>query len=124
MVWVETPTNPTMKLVDIAAVAEIVKKHPNVWLVVDNTFMSTYCQVRTCTFVCRRAGTDARAWLKLETPVRNRKFWWIARFVVCDGGLLLHTLFSFVGTMRVSVQLRLCPGMGLMYDPKIASHVF
>lgn len=44
LVWVETPTNPTMKLVDIAALAEVVKKHPKVWLVVDNTFMSSYCQ--------------------------------------------------------------------------------
>ena len=34
-----------MKLVDIAAVAKVVKEHPKVWLVVDNTFMSSYCQV-------------------------------------------------------------------------------
>ncbi len=27
LVWVETPTNPLMKLVDIAAIAEITKKH-------------------------------------------------------------------------------------------------
>jgi len=44
LVWVETPTNPTMKLVDIVAVAKIVHQHPNVWLVVDNTFMSSYFQ--------------------------------------------------------------------------------
>ncbi|KAF0311425.1 Cystathionine gamma-lyase [Amphibalanus amphitrite] len=44
LVWVESPTNPTMKLVDIAAMAAVVKKHPNVRLVVDNTFMSSYCQ--------------------------------------------------------------------------------
>jgi len=44
LVWMETPTNPTMKLVDIAAVAAVVKKHPKVWLMVDNTFMSSYFQ--------------------------------------------------------------------------------
>ncbi|KAG0730139.1 Cystathionine gamma-lyase [Chionoecetes opilio] len=44
MVWIETPTNPTLKIVDIAAVAAIVKKHDNCFLVVDNTFMSPYFQ--------------------------------------------------------------------------------
>lgn len=44
MVWVESPTNPTMKLVDIAAVSAVVKKHGKSFLVVDNTFMSPYLQ--------------------------------------------------------------------------------
>ncbi|XP_050726452.1 cystathionine gamma-lyase-like [Eriocheir sinensis] len=44
MVWIETPTNPTLKVVDIAAVAAIVKKHGCSFLVVDNTFMSPYFQ--------------------------------------------------------------------------------
>lgn len=44
MVWIETPTNPTLKVVDIAAVASIVKNHSNCFLVVDNTFMSPYFQ--------------------------------------------------------------------------------
>lgn len=44
MVWVETPTNPTLKLVDIQAVANIVHRFPGVVLVVDNTFMSPYNQ--------------------------------------------------------------------------------
>mmetsp|Transcript_11810 Transcript_11810/g.20112 ORF Transcript_11810/g.20112 Transcript_11810/m.20112 type:complete len:398 (+) Transcript_11810:94-1287(+) len=43
LVWIETPTNPTLKLVDIAAVAQIVHRH-NAILVVDNTFMSPYSQ--------------------------------------------------------------------------------
>ncbi|CAL1287805.1 unnamed protein product [Larinioides sclopetarius] len=44
MVWVETPCNPTMKIVDIAAIAQIVKRHRKSFLVVDNTFMSPYFQ--------------------------------------------------------------------------------
>lgn len=44
MVWIETPTNPTLKLVDIAAVAALVKPRENTFLVVDNTFMSAYFQ--------------------------------------------------------------------------------
>ncbi|KAF8930682.1 hypothetical protein BGZ47_000447, partial [Haplosporangium gracile] len=43
LVWVETPTNPTLRLVDIKAVAEIAHKH-NTKLVVDNTFMSPFFQ--------------------------------------------------------------------------------
>jgi cystathionine gamma-lyase/cystathionine beta-lyase len=43
LVWLETPTNPTMQIIDIAAVAEITKKH-NLMLAVDNTFASPYLQ--------------------------------------------------------------------------------
>jgi len=43
MVWIETPTNPTMKLVDIRAIADIVNSK-KITLVVDNTFMSSYFQ--------------------------------------------------------------------------------
>jgi cystathionine gamma-lyase len=41
--WMETPTNPLMKLCDIAAIAEIAKKR-NIITVIDNTFMSPYFQ--------------------------------------------------------------------------------
>jgi cystathionine gamma-lyase len=43
MIWLETPTNPLMKLCDIRAVSEISKK-ANMLLVVDNTFMTPYFQ--------------------------------------------------------------------------------
>jgi cystathionine gamma-lyase/cystathionine beta-lyase/cystathionine gamma-lyase/homocysteine desulfhydrase len=43
MVFVETPTNPVMSLVDIRAVAEITRRR-GIRLVVDNTFMSPYFQ--------------------------------------------------------------------------------
>jgi len=43
MVWIETPTNPTMQIVDIKAVAQIAKEH-NLLMVVDNTFASPYLQ--------------------------------------------------------------------------------
>ncbi len=42
MIWVETPTNPLLKLVDIAALAA--SKPPGCVLVVDNTFASPYFQ--------------------------------------------------------------------------------
>jgi cystathionine gamma-lyase len=43
LVWIETPTNPTMQVVDIQAVAAITKAK-NLTLVVDNTFASPYLQ--------------------------------------------------------------------------------
>jgi len=42
-IWVETPTNPLLKVVDIRAVAAIAHAH-NIQLIVDNTFMSPYFQ--------------------------------------------------------------------------------
>ena len=43
MVWVETPTNPLLRLVDLHAVARIAKKHGLI-AVCDNTFASPYVQ--------------------------------------------------------------------------------
>lgn len=43
MIWIETPTNPMLKLVDIKKCAEIAKAK-NITTVVDNTFMSPYFQ--------------------------------------------------------------------------------
>ena len=43
MMWVETPTNPMMNVVDIAALSEVAKAQ-NILLAVDNTFASPYLQ--------------------------------------------------------------------------------
>ena len=43
LVWVETPTNPLLKLCDIAAVAQLCKEK-RVWLAVDNTFLTPALQ--------------------------------------------------------------------------------
>lgn len=43
MIWVETPTNPMLQVIDIAAIAELAKKAKAV-LIVDNTFASPYLQ--------------------------------------------------------------------------------
>lgn len=45
MVWIESPTNPTLALVDIAAVARLAHQiRPDMLVVVDNTFMTPYLQ--------------------------------------------------------------------------------
>lgn len=43
LIWVETPTNPMLNIIDIAAASKIAKKH-NVLLAVDNTFATPYLQ--------------------------------------------------------------------------------
>ena len=43
MIWAETPTNPTMQIIDIGACSEIAKQN-NLLMVVDNTFASPYLQ--------------------------------------------------------------------------------
>ncbi len=44
LLWVETPTNPMMNIIDIKACSEIAKKH-NILLAVDNTFATAYLQL-------------------------------------------------------------------------------
>jgi cystathionine gamma-lyase len=43
MIWVETPTNPMMKIIDIEAMVNIAKEY-NLISVIDNTFASPYLQ--------------------------------------------------------------------------------
>ncbi len=43
MIWVETPTNPMMNIIDIAAMVRIAKEH-QLLLAVDNTFATPYLQ--------------------------------------------------------------------------------
>ncbi|KAG9311490.1 Cys/Met metabolism PLP-dependent enzyme-domain-containing protein [Chiua virens] len=45
LVWIETPTNPTLRLVDIPRIVSLARSHPSRPLVVvDNTFLSPYYQ--------------------------------------------------------------------------------
>jgi cystathionine gamma-lyase len=43
MIWLESPTNPLLKIVDIAGIVEIAKAH-DILVVVDNTFATPYLQ--------------------------------------------------------------------------------
>lgn len=43
LIWVETPTNPMMNIIDVKAVSKIARKH-QVLLAVDNTFATPYLQ--------------------------------------------------------------------------------
>lgn len=43
LIFVETPANPTMKIIDMEAMADLARKH-DIYLVVDNTFQTPYLQ--------------------------------------------------------------------------------
>ena len=43
LIWVETPTNPLLRLADLAAIAELAGRH-GLLAAADNTFASPYCQ--------------------------------------------------------------------------------
>jgi cystathionine gamma-lyase len=43
MIWMESPSNPLLKLVDLPAIAELAKRR-GLLTVIDNTFASPYCQ--------------------------------------------------------------------------------
>lgn len=44
LLWIESPTNPLLKVIDIEAVCAVAHKFPEVVVVVDNTFLSAYLQ--------------------------------------------------------------------------------
>jgi len=43
LIWIESPTNPLLKLIDLDRIAAIARKH-GVWAAADNTFASPYIQ--------------------------------------------------------------------------------
>src|ERR1700760_4965257 len=43
LIWVETPTNPMLRLADLEALAALAKRK-GVWIAADNTFASPWCQ--------------------------------------------------------------------------------
>lgn len=45
LIWLETPTNPLLRVTDIAAVVQVARAHPaRPWVAVDNTFATPYLQ--------------------------------------------------------------------------------
>lgn len=44
LIWLETPTNPMLKILDVEAICKIAHQHDNLQVVADNTFASPYLQ--------------------------------------------------------------------------------
>ncbi len=67
MIWLETPTNPLLKLADIAVIVAIAKKH-NILTVADNTFASPILQ-RPLTLGCDIVVHSATKYLSGHSDV-------------------------------------------------------
>ncbi len=44
LIWIETPTNPMMNIIDIKSITSLAQKHSDILVAVDNTFASPYLQ--------------------------------------------------------------------------------
>ena len=44
LIWIETPSNPLMNIIDIIEIKKIIKNHKNIILIVDNTFATPALQ--------------------------------------------------------------------------------
>ncbi|HRE32904.1 MAG TPA: cystathionine gamma-synthase [Candidatus Berkiella sp.] len=44
LIWLETPSNPLLKIIDIKAVSQLKQQYPHILLAVDNTFATPYLQ--------------------------------------------------------------------------------
>lgn len=86
LIWIETPTNPMMQIIDLARVAEIAKNH-QVLLAVDNTFSSPFLQ-RPLSFGADIVMHSATKYLAGHSDVI------MGALVTCDKDL--YTKLSFI----------------------------
>ena len=94
LVFLETPTNPTMKVADIASVAEAAHSHGAV-LAVDNTFLTMYFQKPL------ELGADVVVYSGTKYLCGHNDV--LSGFLVLRDGALLETLFN--ATMSEGNQL-------------------
>ena len=102
LVWLESPTNPLLKLVDIAALAEIAHAH-GAYVMVDNTFMSPYFQ--------RPIELGADLVLHSSTKYINGHSDLVGGIVVADDEALgeqLAFLSNAVGGVQATFDAYLC----------------
>ena len=85
LVFLETPTNPTMKVADIASVAEAAHSH-GVVLAVDNTFLTMYFQKPL------ELGADVVVYSGTKYLCGHNDV--LSGFLVLRDGALLETLFN------------------------------
>ena len=74
LIWVETPTNPMLNIIDIKAVSAVAKKH-DVLLAVDNTFATPYLQqpLDLGADIVMHSATNILAGIVMSLWVR----WWL-----------------------------------------------
>ena len=113
MLFVETPTNPVLRLTDIAGAAAIARRH-NIRLVVDNTFASP-CVQRPITFGADMVVHSTTKYLNghsdsiggVVIAVRDEDIEWL-KFIQNAAGAILSPFDSFLvlrGTKTLAVRM-------------------
>lgn len=98
MVWFESPSNPLLKVVDVAAVVAAAKKfNSEIIVVVDNTFMSPYFQVCNLSVNSSVVVVGLQCFfLKLVITFSVSTFWHSLRIALFRF-LLYYKYFDIVG---------------------------
>lgn len=144
LIWIETPTNPTMQIIDIAAVASIARDH-QILLTVDNTFASPYLQnprdlgadivMHSVTKYLGGHSDVVMGALMLDDEELYKKLWFIYNscgatpgpmdsFLVLRGIKTLHLRMKAhcENGRRIAAFLKAHPGVGKVYWPGFEDH--
>jgi cystathionine beta-lyase/cystathionine gamma-synthase len=130
LLFVETPTNPVMRLTDLAAAADLAHRH-DVRLVVDNTFASPYIQ-RPIEFGADLVVHSTTKYLNghsdsvggIVVAVREDDIAWLA-FVQNAEGAILGPFDSWLvlrGTKTLTLRMQQHSATGLALAEFLASH--
>ena len=130
MLFVETPTNPIMRLTDLRAAAELAHRH-HARLAVDNTFASPYLQ-RPIEFGADLVTHSTTKYLNghsdsvggIVVAMRDEDIEWL-RFVQNAEGAILGPFDSWLvlrGTKTLPIRMRQHNANGLALAQFLASH--
>jgi cystathionine beta-lyase/cystathionine gamma-synthase len=130
MLFVETPTNPVMRLTDLRAAADLAHHH-NARLVVDNTFASPYLQ-RPIEFGADLVTHSTTKYLNghsdsvggIVVAVRDDDIDWL-RFIQNAEGAILSPFDSFLvlrGTKTLALRMQQHNANGLALAELLAAH--
>lgn len=144
MLYIETPTNPTMRVADIAALAKLANQR-NITVVVDNTFLSPYLQrpielgahivVHSMTKYLNGHSDSTGGAVVLTRPEDAEKIYFIQRstgcglapmdcFLISRGikTLAVRMLQHNANGLMVARHLDAHPKVRKVYYPGLASH--
>jgi cystathionine beta-lyase/cystathionine gamma-synthase len=130
MLFVETPTNPVMRLTDLRAAADLAHRH-DARLVVDNTFASPYLQ-RPIEFGADLVTHSTTKYLNghsdsvggIVVAVRDDDIEWL-RFVQNAEGAILSPFDSFLvlrGTKTLPIRMQAHNANGLALAEFLSAH--
>jgi cystathionine gamma-synthase len=133
MLWIETPTNPLLDIVDLAAIAEIAQSAGAI-TVVDNTFASPYCQTpidhgidivvhSTTKYLGGHSdftgGAAIARTTELAAKLKDRKYYLGAVPSVFDCWLLMRGIRTLGVRMRAHMQNAQAIAEALRNHPKV-----